>query len=88
MIIDINEINDSVPKIDKVGKLVYNEHTNTLAIRSKRKGVQIIGSSSPVSETDPVFNNWLAVPPNVSEFTNDSGYMTKAQVQNLNMFRI
>jgi len=37
-------------------------------------------SSNPAgyltSETDPVFTAWLAGPPNVSEFTNDAGYLT------------
>lgn len=39
-------------------------------------------SSNPAgyltSETDPVFTAWLAGPPNVSEFTNDAGYITSA----------
>ena len=30
------------------------------------------------TETDPVFSAWLATPPNVSVFTNDSGYLTSA----------
>lgn len=30
----------------------------------------------PLSETDPVFEAWLAVPPAVSIFTNDAGYLT------------
>ena len=28
------------------------------------------------TESDPVFTAWLAIPPNVSTFTNDSGYLT------------
>src|SRR5574343_444356 len=28
------------------------------------------------AETDPIFTAWLAVPPNISTFTNDSGYIS------------
>ncbi len=31
-------------------------------------------------ETDPVFAAWLAGPPNVSEFTNDAGYITSTGI--------
>lgn len=31
---------------------------------------------STAIETDPIFTAWLAGPPNVSEFTNDAGYLT------------
>ena len=36
----------------------------------------ITGAEVPANETDPVFSAWLAVPPNVSVFTNDSAYIT------------
>ena len=32
----------------------------------------------PLNETDPIFSAWLATPPNISIFTNDSGYLTPA----------
>ena len=34
----------------------------------------------PLNETDPVYAAWIAGPPNISEFTNDSGYITGADV--------
>jgi len=34
------------------------------------------GSGFLTSESDPVFTAWLATPPNISIFTNDSGYLT------------
>jgi len=37
------------------------------------------------SETDPIFNAWLATPPNVSVFTNDAGYITIADVVGTNI---
>ena len=36
----------------------------------------ITGAQVPANETDPVFTAWLAVPPNISIFTNDSGFIT------------
>jgi len=42
------------------------------------------------TESDPIFQAWLATPPNLSEFNNDigAGGLTQMQVSNLNMFRI
>ena len=34
------------------------------------------GTNVPLNETDPVYSSWIAGPPNVSEFTNDSGYIS------------
>lgn len=40
----------------------------------------ITAADVPANETDPVFNAWLAGPPNVSEFTNDVPYLTAADL--------
>jgi hypothetical protein len=68
----------STPRIDgDYGTLEYSEQSNKLFIKSRRRGVIQIGSDSTVSvETDPVFTAWLSTPPNISSFTNDSGYLT------------
>ena len=68
----------STPRIDgDYGTLEYSEQSNKLFIKSRRRGVIQIGSDSTVStETDPAFTAWLSTPPNISSFTNDSGYLT------------
>jgi len=38
--------------------------------------VFITGADVPANETDPVYSAWIAGPPNVSELTNDAGYLT------------
>jgi len=45
--------------------------------------VFITGAQVPANETDPVYSAWIAGPPNVSTFTNDSGYLT-AEADTLN----
>jgi hypothetical protein len=45
--------------------------------------VYITGAQVPANETDPIFTAWLAVPPNVSVFTNDASYTTIAAVSAL-----
>lgn len=42
----------------------------------KKTLVLNLNSVQSFSETDPLFSAWLAIPPNVSTFTNDSGYLT------------
>lgn len=75
MIIQIDRQND-VPRITEKGKLVYSEKSDTLYIRTLREGTKAIGGNTSIIETDPVFQAWLATPPNVSTFTNDAGYLT------------
>lgn len=73
--VNINQ-QDSTPRINETGELVYSELSDTLFIRTLRNGVKPIGGS----ETDPVFTAWLAGPPNVTEFTNDAGYLSTVAV--------
>lgn len=89
MIIQIDRQND-VPKITEPGKLVYSEKSDTLFIRTLKEGTKAIGGNTSIVETDPIFQAWLATPPNLSEFNNDigAGGLTQMQVSNLNMFRI
>ena len=75
MIIQIDRQND-VPKITEPGKLVYSEKSDTLFIRTLKEGTKAIGGNLSITETDPVFQAWLATPPNISIFTNDVGYLT------------
>lgn len=71
------DLSGNIPKIQgEYGTLEYSEKSNSLFIKSKRRGVIPIGSSSSVAETDPIFTNWLSSPPNISTFNNDSGYLT------------
>ena len=89
MIIQIDRQND-VPKITEPGKLVYSEKSDTLFIRTLKEGTKAIGGNSSLVETDPVFQAWLATPPNLSTFNDDigAGGLSQSQVQNLNMFRV
>jgi len=75
MIIPIDRQND-VPRITENGKLVYSEKSDTLYIRTLKEGTKAIGGNTSIVETDPVFQAWLATPPNISIFTNDEGYLT------------
>lgn len=75
MNIQIDRQND-VPRITENGKLVYSEKSDTLFIKTLKKGIKPIGSNPSIVETDPVFTAWLATPPNISIFTNDAGYLT------------
>ncbi len=43
------------------------------------------GYLTSYTETDPIFNAWLATPPNVSVFTNDAGYITIGDVVGTNI---
>ena len=49
-------------------------------------------SSNPAgyltTETDPVFSAWLATPPNISIFNNDSGYLTAATMPSPNLQQV
>jgi hypothetical protein len=84
------------PRIKKTGVLVYSELTNTLFIKSKNKGVMQIGSSSSsgdfVEKSTTIDINgvvqdlstsrtWtIFVPTKTSELTNDSGFITTADL--------
>lgn len=84
------------PRIKKTGVLVYSELTNTLFIKSKNKGVMQIGSSFSsgdfVEKTTTIDINgvvqdlstsrtWtIFVPTKTSELTNDSGFITTADL--------
>lgn len=84
------------PRINKTGVLVYSELTNTLFIKSKNKGVMQIGSSFSsgdfVEKTTTIDINgvvqdlsasrtWtIFVPTKTSELTNDSGFITTADL--------
>lgn len=89
MIIPIDRQND-VPRITENGKLVYSEKSDTLYIRTLKEGTKAIGGNTSIVETDPVFQAWLATPPNLSEFNNDigAGGLSQQQVCNLNLFRV
>lgn len=75
MNIQIDRQND-VPRITENGKLVYSEKSDTLFIRTLKEGTKAIGGNASIVETDPVFQAWLSIPPNISTFTNDAGYVT------------
>jgi len=53
---------------------------NTASVSGKVSSLSItaILDGVLVTEVDPLFNNWLTGPPNVSEFTNDSGYLNSS----------
>ena len=68
---------NSTPVINEVGELVYSQYSSSLFIKSTNNGVQQVALSS---ESDPVFSAWLAGPPNVTEFTNDAGYLSIVSV--------
>ena len=84
------------PRIKKTGTLVYSELTNTLFIKSKNKGVMQIGSSfssddfvekSTTIDINGVVQDlstnrtWtIFVPTKTSELTNDSGFITTADL--------
>lgn len=74
--VNINQ-QDSTPRINETGELVYSEISDTLFIRTTRSGVKAIGG---IGETDPIFTAWLATPPNISTFVNDVGYLTTVAV--------
>lgn len=73
--VDITQ-QDSQPRINETGRLVYSELSDTLFIKTIRAGVKAIGGS----ETDPIFTAWLAGPPNITEFTNNAGYLSIVSV--------
>jgi len=56
------------------------DHTGTAAPEAHGNAAHtsnfITGAEVPANETDPDWAAWLAGPPNVSIFTNDSGYLT------------
>lgn len=77
MIIQIDRQND-VPRITENGKLVYSEKSDTLYIRTLKEGTKAIGGNTSIVETDPVFQAWLATPPNNNIFENGAGYLTSS----------
>lgn len=56
---------------DHTGTAVPDTHGN-----EAHSSAFITCAGVPACETDPVFGGWIAGPPNVSEFTNDAGYIT------------
>lgn len=52
----------------KLSPYILNEFKKTLVLD--------LNALQSQAETDPVFTTWLEVPPNISTFTNDSGYIT------------
>lgn len=47
-----------------------------LQIFDKYGNQKLVTSTGATIEYDPIFEAWLTGPPNISEFTNDSGYLT------------
>lgn len=68
---------DSTPRINETGELVYAESSNTLFLKTIRNGVRQIGITN---EQDPLFTAWLAGPPNISTFVNDVPYLSTVAV--------
>lgn len=82
----------SKPSINNTVTNITNNTTGGSGVQTvidDGNGVVVVDNTDPLNpeityidpgyllvETDPVFTAWLAGPPNVSEFTNDAGYIT------------
>lgn len=72
---------------DVYGRTQYYIGTNqftltpiTQAVYNTLVGNNQVQATTSVTETDPVFTAWLAGPPNISIFNNDSGYLITVAV--------
>ena len=62
--------------------------TTNLNVKYDNVTIKVDGSNQlyaaiGAAESDPVFSAWIAGPPDVSEFTNDVGYLTSVTAHNL-----